>query len=107
MPESRLFVFNPFPGFKCIVAALKSRTVAHKTRTKVSAEVCSGYKYKDDTILFPCISFDPGFEYKQLSGFRDINAANSPSEDIVGFEYRVTPAGNISTLQVFISQALI
>jgi hypothetical protein len=32
-PESRLFVFNPFPGFDCIVTALKSRTVAHKTRT--------------------------------------------------------------------------
>jgi hypothetical protein len=33
IPESLLFVFNPFPGFKCILAALKSRT-AHKTRTK-------------------------------------------------------------------------
>jgi hypothetical protein len=30
-PESRLFVFSPFPGFDCIVTALKSRTVAHKT----------------------------------------------------------------------------
>jgi hypothetical protein len=28
------FVFNPFPGFDCIVSALKSRIVAHKTRTK-------------------------------------------------------------------------
>jgi hypothetical protein len=34
LPESRLFVCNPFPGFDCIFAALKSRTVAHKTRTK-------------------------------------------------------------------------
>src|SRR5258708_29313121 len=33
-PELRLFVFNPFPGFNCIVTALKSRTVAPKTRTK-------------------------------------------------------------------------
>ena len=33
-PEIRLFVFNPFPGFDCIVTALKSRIVAHKTRTK-------------------------------------------------------------------------
>jgi hypothetical protein len=32
--ELRLFVFNPFPGFNCIVTALKSRTVANKTRTK-------------------------------------------------------------------------
>ena len=30
--EIRLFVFNPFPGFDCIVTALKSRIVAHKTR---------------------------------------------------------------------------
>jgi hypothetical protein len=29
------------------------------------------YKYKDDTILFPCVSFRPGFEYKQLGEFRD------------------------------------
>jgi hypothetical protein len=29
-----LFVFNLFPGFNCIGPALKSRTVAHKTRTK-------------------------------------------------------------------------
>ena len=34
MPDSRLFVFNPFPGFDCSITALKSRTVAHKTRTK-------------------------------------------------------------------------
>ena len=34
IPESRLFIFNPLPGFKCIIAALKSRIVAHKTRTK-------------------------------------------------------------------------
>jgi hypothetical protein len=33
-PESRSFVFNPFPGFDCIFTALKSRTVALKTRTK-------------------------------------------------------------------------
>jgi hypothetical protein len=29
-----LFVFNPSPGFNCIVTALKSRTLALKTRTK-------------------------------------------------------------------------
>jgi hypothetical protein len=34
IPEIRLFVFNPFPGFDCIVTALKFRIVAHKTRTK-------------------------------------------------------------------------
>jgi hypothetical protein len=31
-PESRLFVFNSFPGFDCILTALKSRTIAHKAR---------------------------------------------------------------------------
>jgi hypothetical protein len=34
IPELRLFVFNPFLGFECIVTALNSRIVAHKTRTK-------------------------------------------------------------------------
>jgi hypothetical protein len=33
-PESRLFVFNPSPGFNCIVTAVKTRTLALKTRTK-------------------------------------------------------------------------
>jgi hypothetical protein len=56
-----------------IVAALKSRTVAHKNPDEVPAEVYPGYKYKDDTILFPCINFGPGFEYKQalqIPGFK-------------------------------------
>jgi hypothetical protein len=54
-----LFVSNPFPGFNCIVTALKSRTVAHKTRDEVPAEVCPGY-----TMLFLCIGFGPEFEYR-------------------------------------------
>ena len=66
MPDSRLVVFNPFPGFDCIITSLKSRTVAHKARTKFLLKFCSGNKYKDDTILFACIIFCPGFEYKQL-----------------------------------------
>jgi hypothetical protein len=37
-----LFVFNPFPGFRWIVAALKSWTVAHKTRTKFLLNVLQG-----------------------------------------------------------------
>jgi hypothetical protein len=32
-PESRSFVFNLFPGFNCIIAALKSRIIAGKSRT--------------------------------------------------------------------------
>jgi len=34
-PESRSFVFNLFPGFNCIIAALKSRIIARKSRTKL------------------------------------------------------------------------
>jgi len=34
-PESRSFVFNLFPGFTCIIAALKSRIIARKSRTKL------------------------------------------------------------------------
>src|ERR1700728_2606438 len=34
IPEFRLFVFNLFPGYKCIFPALESRITAHKTRTK-------------------------------------------------------------------------
>jgi hypothetical protein len=44
-----------------------------KIPDEVPAEVCLGYKYKDDTILFPCSSFGPGFEYRQarsIPGFK-------------------------------------
>jgi hypothetical protein len=51
-------------------------------RTKFLLTFGPGYKYKDDTILFPCISFCPGFEYKQLGGFRDLNAAKQPCRNI-------------------------
>jgi hypothetical protein len=33
-PESRFFVFNSFPGFECMVVALKPRNFALKPRTK-------------------------------------------------------------------------
>ena len=33
-PESRFFVFNPFPGFEYMVVALKPRNFALKPRTK-------------------------------------------------------------------------
>ncbi len=46
-----------FPGF--------NYRFITKIPDEVPAEVCPGYKYKDDTILFPCISFGPEFEYKQ------------------------------------------
>jgi hypothetical protein len=35
--RNHVFCFHTFPGFKCILTALKSRTVAPKTRTKASA----------------------------------------------------------------------
>jgi hypothetical protein len=41
-------------------------------------------KYKDATMLFACISFGPGFEYKQLGGFRDLNAAKQPRKTYSG-----------------------
>jgi hypothetical protein len=44
IPESRSFVFNPFPGFNCIVAALKSRTIAQKTHSKVPVKVVPGFQ---------------------------------------------------------------
>jgi hypothetical protein len=57
----------------------------------VPAEVCPGYKYKDDTILSLCINFGPGFEYKQLGGFRGLSGAKQPCRTYSGFEYRATP----------------
>jgi hypothetical protein len=59
------------------------------------------YKYKDDTLLFPRISFSPGFEYKQLGGYRNLNAAKQAAEHIPGFEYRATTAqkGQLITLE--------
>jgi hypothetical protein len=83
-PGITLICFNPSLGFNCIVTALKSRTVAPKTRDEVPAEVCPGYKYKDDTILFPCIGFGPGFEYKPRGEFRDLRAAKQPSRTYSG-----------------------
>jgi hypothetical protein len=51
---------------------------------EVHAEVCPGYKYKDATMLFACISVGLGFEYKQLGGFRDFNAAKQPRRTYSG-----------------------
>jgi hypothetical protein len=50
----------------------------HINLDKVSAKVSTGYKYKDDTILFACIGFCPGFEYKQLGKFRELSAVFRP-----------------------------
>jgi hypothetical protein len=70
-PGITLFVFNPFLGFKCIVTALNSRIVAHKTRTKFLLKFVRDISTK----IFPCIVFGPGFEYKQLCGFQDLSPA--------------------------------
>jgi hypothetical protein len=67
-----------------MVTALKCRTVAPKTRTKFLLKFVRGYKYKDDTILFPCIAFGPGFEYKPVDEFRDLRAAKQPSKAYSG-----------------------
>jgi hypothetical protein len=51
---------------------------------EVPGEVCPGYKYKSDTILFPSIGFGPGFEYKPLDEFRDLSAAKQSSRTYSG-----------------------
>ena len=58
--KSRLFAFNPIPGFKCIVAALKSLTVAHKTRAKFLLKFVRDISTKMTLSSFLCISFPSG-----------------------------------------------
>jgi hypothetical protein len=60
-PESRLFVFNPFPGFDCIATALKFRTVAHKTRTKFLLKFVRDLSTKITLLSFRASGFGPGF----------------------------------------------
>ena len=43
---------------------------------EVPGEVCPGYQYKSDTILFQSIGFGPGFEYKPLDEFRDLSGGS-------------------------------
>jgi hypothetical protein len=50
----------------------------------ISEWACSGYKYKDDTILFACLAFCPGFEYKQLGKFRELRAGSGPESAFSG-----------------------
>jgi hypothetical protein len=55
-----------------------------RVHSKVPGEVCPGYKYKSDIILFPSIGFGPGFEYKPLDEFRDLSAAKQSSRTYSG-----------------------
>jgi hypothetical protein len=85
-----LFVFNPFPGFKCIVVALKSRTVAHKTRTKFLLKFV-----RDISTKMTLSSFRASVSVRDLSTNSSADSGiqmtpNSPAEHIPGFEYRVT-----------------
>jgi hypothetical protein len=69
IPESRLFVFNPFLGFNCIVTALKSRTVALKTRTKFLVKFVRDISTKV-TLSF----FRPSASVRDLSTSRSTNS---------------------------------
>jgi len=62
-PESRLFVFNIFPGFACIVTAMKSRTVAQKNRTKFLLKLVRDISTRM-TLSFCMHRFLSGIEYK-------------------------------------------
>src|SRR5260370_34483447 len=89
-PESRLFVFNPFPGFNCIVTALKSRTVAPKTRTKFLLKFVRDISTKM-TLSF----FRASVSVRDLSTSRSTNFGiyvlqNSSPEHIPGFKCRAT-----------------
>jgi hypothetical protein len=52
--------------------------------SKVDAEVCPGYKYKDAVMSFICIGLIPGFECKQLGGFRNLSAGKQPRTSYSG-----------------------
>jgi hypothetical protein len=62
IPELRLFVLNPFLGFECIVAALNSRIVAHKTRTKFLLEFV-----RDINTKMTLSSFRASFSVRDLN----------------------------------------
>jgi hypothetical protein len=70
-PESRLFVFNPSPGFNCIVTALKSRTLALKTRTKFLP------KFVRDTSTKMTLS-----SFRALVSVRDLSTSSSVNSGI-------------------------
>ena len=67
-----------------------------RVHSKVPAEVCPGYKHKDDTILFPCIGFGPAFEYNQLGEFRDLNTARHLGSTC---PRRILPGASVSEIE--------
>jgi hypothetical protein len=85
-----LFVFNPFPGFNCIVSALKSRIIAPKTRMKFLLKFVRDISTKM-TLSF----FRASVSVLDLSTSRSTNSEiyvlqNSPPEHIPGIKCRVT-----------------
>jgi hypothetical protein len=52
-PGITLVVFNIFLGFNCMFTALKSRTVAHKTRTKILLKFGRDISTKMTVFFFP------------------------------------------------------
>jgi hypothetical protein len=51
---------------------------------EVPREVCPGYNYKSDTILFRSIDLRPGFDYKPIDEFRDLGASKQLSRPFSG-----------------------
>ena len=87
-----MFVFNPSPGFNCIVTALKFRTLALKTRTKFLLKFVRDISTKM-TLSF----FRASVSVRDLSTSRSTNSGiyepqNSPPEHIPGFKCRATTA---------------
>src|SRR5260370_34483446 len=84
IPGITLVCFQSFSGIQLHCHCTKIPDSCTQNPDEVPAEVCPGYKYKDDAILFPCIGFGPGFEYKPLDQFRDLRAAKQLSRTYSG-----------------------
>jgi hypothetical protein len=77
--------FQSFSGISVHYPCIKIPDYCTKKPDKVDAEVCPGCKYKDAVMSFMCIGFIPGFECKQLGGFR--NLCQKTASDIIFREF--------------------
>jgi hypothetical protein len=114
-PESRSFVFNLFPGFNCIIAALKSRIIAFKSRSLIASLSMALLSIKQQLMVicpyFHCLNRRVHSTPKLMLKFvRDISTRmtltflrasvsvrglSTTSRLIPGFECRKTPLQNI------------
>ena len=84
IPGITLVCFQSFSGIQLHYHCTKIPESCTQNPDEIPAEVCPGYKYKDDTILFPCVGFCPGSKYKPVDEFRDLGATNQPSRKYSG-----------------------